>query len=109
MERPETIGETVAMINDAGGRAGAVRVDHTSEQEVASLAARLRDEAGHLDLLMNSIWGADPQIDLGRRFWEVGLAKVRSHLDQTFINHVITNRHVAPLMVEAGTVRLRVA
>ncbi len=71
MERPETIDETVAMINDAGGRAVAVRVDHTSEQEVASLAARLRDEAGHLDPLVNSIWGADPEIDWGRCFWEV--------------------------------------
>ncbi len=27
---------------------------------------------------------------------------MRSYLDQTFISHVITNRHLAPLMVETG-------
>ena len=101
MDRSETIDQTVAMIEEAGGRAVAVRVDHTREEEVASLAARVRDEAGRLDVLVNSIWGADPQIDWGRRFWEVDLAKVHAYLDQTLISHVITSRHLAPLMVEA--------
>jgi len=101
MDRPETIEQTVAMIEAAGGRAVAVRVDHTREEEVARLAARVRDEAGRLDVLVNSIWGADPQIDWGHRFWEVELAKVHAYLDQTLISHVITSRHLAPLMVEA--------
>ena len=101
MDRPETIDQTVALIEEAGGRAVAVRVDHTREEEVARLAARIRDEAGRLDVLVNSIWGADPQVDWGRRFWEVDLAKVHAYLDQTLISHVITSRHCAPLMVEA--------
>ena len=101
MDRPEMIEQTVAMIEEAGGRAVAVRVDHTREEEVARLAARVRDEAGRLDVLVNSIWGADPQIDWGRRFWEVDLAKVHAYLDQTLISHVITSRHLAPPMVEA--------
>src|ERR1700731_299824 len=60
MDRPETIDQTVAMIEQAGGRAIAVRVDHTREEEVASLAARVRNDAGRVDVLVNSIWGADP-------------------------------------------------
>src|SRR5271166_6367277 len=59
MDRPETIDETVALIEKAGGRAIAVRVDHTREDEVAHLAARVRNDAGRLDVLVNSIWGAD--------------------------------------------------
>src|SRR3954471_16770272 len=55
MGRPETIDQTVAMIEQAGGRALAVRVDHTREEEVATLAARVRTEAGRLDVLVNSI------------------------------------------------------
>ena len=102
MDRPETIDQTVAMIEQAGGRAVAVRVDHTRDEDVASLAARIRQEAGRVDVLVNSIWGADPQIDWGRRFWEIDLANVRAYLDQTLVSHVITNRHVAPLMVEAS-------
>jgi NAD(P)-dependent dehydrogenase (short-subunit alcohol dehydrogenase family) len=77
-------------------------VDHTREDDVASLADRIRKDAGRLDVLVNSIWGADPQIDWGRRFWEIELANVRGYLDQTLVSHVITNRHMAPLVVEAN-------
>jgi NAD(P)-dependent dehydrogenase (short-subunit alcohol dehydrogenase family) len=101
MDRPETIDETVALIEKAGGRALAVRVDHTREEEAASLAARVRSEAGRLDVLVNSIWGADPMVDWAQRFWEVDLSKIHAYLDQTLLSHVITNRHLAPLMVEA--------
>ena len=39
--RPETIDETAAMITTAGGRAIAVRVDHTHEGEVKALFRRI--------------------------------------------------------------------
>ncbi len=61
MDRPETLEETVALIEKAGGRAVAVRTDHTHEEEVASLAAQVRRDAGRLDVLVNSIWGVDPK------------------------------------------------
>lgn len=102
MDRPETIDETVALIEQAGGRAVAVRVDHTREEDVARLAARVRNDGGRLDVLVNSIWGADPQIDWGRRFWEIDLTQIRGYLDQTLISHVITNRHMVPLMMEVN-------
>jgi NAD(P)-dependent dehydrogenase (short-subunit alcohol dehydrogenase family) len=100
MDRPETIDETVAMIERAGGRAVAVRVDHAREAELVSLAARVRNEMGRLDVLVNSIWGADPMLDWAHRFWEIDLAKVRAYLDQTLISHVMTSRCLAPLMIE---------
>jgi NAD(P)-dependent dehydrogenase (short-subunit alcohol dehydrogenase family) len=102
MDRPETLDETVAMIENVGGRAVAVRVDHTHEEEVANLAARVRKEAGRLDVLVNSIWGGDPMINWSQNFWEIDLANLRPYIDQTLLSHVITNRHLAPLMVEAG-------
>ncbi|CAK4829120.1 unnamed protein product [Aphanomyces euteiches] len=102
MARPETIDETAALIEQDGGRAIAVQVDHTREEEVASLAARVRNEAGRVDVLVNSIWGADPMIDWSRRFWEVDLTNIRGYLDQTLITHVITCRHFTPLMIEAN-------
>lgn len=101
MDRPETINDTVELIEKAGGRAIAVRVDHTREEEVASLATRVQSESGQLDVLVNSIWGADPMVDWSKRFWEIDLGKVHAYLDQTLVSHVTTNRHLAPLMVEA--------
>ncbi|HEX3918286.1 MAG TPA: SDR family oxidoreductase [Caulobacteraceae bacterium] len=102
MDRPETIDETAAMIREAGGAAIAVQVDHTHEDEVASLADRVRSESGRLDVLVGSIWGADPMLDWSKRFWEIDLAGLRAYLDQTLTSHLITNRHFAPLMVEAN-------
>lgn len=102
MDRPETIDQTAALIEQAGGRAVAVRVDHTHEDEVARLAERVRSETGRLDVLVNSIWGGDPLLDWSGRFWETDLSKVHAYLDQTLISHVITCRRLTPLMVEAN-------
>ncbi len=98
--RPETIEETASLIEQAGGKAIAIQVDHTQEEEVKELAARIRGDSGRLDILVNSIWGADPMIDWARRFWELDLANIRGYLNQTLISHLITCRHAAPLMVE---------
>jgi NAD(P)-dependent dehydrogenase (short-subunit alcohol dehydrogenase family) len=102
MDRPETVDETAALIEAAGGRAVAVRVDHTREEEVAGLAERVRATSGRLDVLVNSIWGADPMIDWSKRFWEIDLSKLHAYLDQTLVSHVYSNRHFAPMMVAAG-------
>jgi NAD(P)-dependent dehydrogenase (short-subunit alcohol dehydrogenase family) len=69
---------------------------------VAGLADRIRGEAGRLDVLVNSIWGADPMLNWSQPFWEIDLANLRAYIDQTLISHVITNRRFAPLMVEAN-------
>src|SRR3954466_458698 len=55
MDRPETIEETAELTRQAGGQAIALRVDHTHEEEVAELAARIRSETGRLDVLVDSI------------------------------------------------------
>ena len=101
MDRPETIDETAALIVEAGGQALAVRVDHTRDAEVEALAARVRAQSGRLDVLVNSIWGGDPMIDWAKSFWQIDLSKIRAYLDQTLASHLITNRLLAPLMVEA--------
>src|SRR3954467_14764253 len=55
--RPETIEETAALVDAAGGRGIAVRVDHTSAEEVAALFARVQREQKRLDVLVNVITG----------------------------------------------------
>jgi NAD(P)-dependent dehydrogenase (short-subunit alcohol dehydrogenase family) len=59
-KRPETIEETAEMIATAGGRAVAIRVDHTLESEVQALFERVDKEQGRLDVLVNSVAGEDP-------------------------------------------------
>ena len=102
MRRPETIEETAELIQAAGGRAHAVRVDHSLEAEVEALAARIKAESGRLDILVNDLWGGDPMLDWSAKVWQLDIAAARGLIDQSLTSHLITVRHLAPMMVEAG-------
>jgi NAD(P)-dependent dehydrogenase (short-subunit alcohol dehydrogenase family) len=102
MNRPETIEETAALVNEHGGHGVAVRADHTREDEVAALIARIEAERGRLDILVNDIWGGDPMVDWSAKFWQLDIATVRALVDQAVMTHLITARHAAPLMVRQG-------
>ena len=57
--RPETIEETAALVQEAGGHGIAVQVDHLDPARVQALVARIEQEQGQLDILINDVWGAD--------------------------------------------------
>jgi NAD(P)-dependent dehydrogenase (short-subunit alcohol dehydrogenase family) len=97
--RPETIDETAEMVTAYGGKGIAVRVDHSVPQEVAALFARIKAEAGRLDILVNDVWGGDELME-GKPFWELSLEKGLRMLRQAVDTHLITARYGAPLMVE---------
>ena len=100
MNRPETLEETAELIVAAGGQAHAVRVDHTQEAEVEALVARIREEAGRLDVLVNDLWGGDPMIDWSAKVWQLDIPATRTLIDQALVSHLITARHALPLMIE---------
>lgn len=99
--RPETLEETGALVEAAGGRAIVVRCDHTDEAQVEALAGRIRAESGRLDLLVNDIWGGDDLIGWGQRFWQIEPAAVRTLAERSILSHWMTARSCAPLMIEA--------
>lgn len=70
---PGTLDETAAEVTARGGLGLAVRCDHTSEAEVAALFARVQQEHGRLDLLVNNVWGGYAEHDVktfSLPFWE---------------------------------------
>ena len=97
--RPETIHETAELVTAAGGKGIAVRVDHTVEAEVRALADRVREEHGHLDVLVNDIWGGDALTRWGTPFWELHVADGLAMLERAVHTHLITSRHLVPLML----------
>ena len=103
MGRLETIEETAALVDGQGGEGVAVRTDHTHEEEVAALVARIEAERGRLDILVNDIWGGDPMIDWGAKFWQLDIGTVRALVEQAVVSHMITARHAAPLMLRQGS------
>ena len=98
--RPETIEETAELVTAEGGRGIAIRTDHTVEAEVERLFARVRAEAGRLDVLVNDIWGGDALTEWGTPFWELSTAQGFVLLERAVHTHIITSRHGAPLMIE---------
>ena len=93
--RPETIDETAEMISRAGGKAIAVRVDHTVEPEVEELFARIDRDHGRLDILVNSIAGEEPMMRQFDWFWKVNLKNGEAVFRQALLSHIITAKHAA--------------
>jgi NAD(P)-dependent dehydrogenase (short-subunit alcohol dehydrogenase family) len=52
-----TIEDTAELVDAAGEVGVAVRCDHTVDEQVARLFARVEKEHGHLDLIVNNVWG----------------------------------------------------
>jgi NAD(P)-dependent dehydrogenase (short-subunit alcohol dehydrogenase family) len=102
-KRPETINETAALVTRHGGKGVAVRVDHTVEEQVATLFKRVRREQGRLDVLVNDVWGGDDLMQWGTPFWQLDMKKGRAMLMRAVWAHALTARHGVPLMVEQGS------
>jgi NAD(P)-dependent dehydrogenase (short-subunit alcohol dehydrogenase family) len=103
-DRPETIEETAELVTALGGTGIAEVVDHLDSDQVSALAGRIRGEHGHIDVLVNDIWGAETlkggPAEWNRPIWELdlddGLRILRLGID----THLITSHHLLPLLVE---------
>ncbi|MBP2446755.1 SDR family oxidoreductase [Rhizobium leguminosarum] len=98
--RPETIEGTAELVTAAGGRGIAVRVDHLVEAEVEALVARIRAEAGRLDILVNDIWGGEKLFEWDKSVWEHSLDNGLRMLRLGIDTHLITAHYALPLMIE---------
>ena len=72
-ERPETIEETAELVDQAGGRGNAFRVDHLEPDQVRSLMRRIEEEQGRLDVLVNDVWGGERLIEWNVPVWQHSL------------------------------------
>ena len=103
-DRPETIEETAALVDELGGEGVALQVDHLDAGAVRALAHRIRGDYGGIDILVNDIWGAEvlkgPPPTWNRPIWEHdlddGLRILRLGVD----THLITSHCLHPLLIE---------
>ena len=103
-DRSETIEETATLVTELGGVGIAIQVDHLDSGQVAQLAQRVASEHGHIDVLVNDIWGAEalkgPPSAWNTPIWQhdldVGLRILRLAVD----THLITSHHLLPLLVD---------
>jgi NAD(P)-dependent dehydrogenase (short-subunit alcohol dehydrogenase family) len=95
---PGTIHETAAAVTAAGGRGIAVRVDHSVDEEVASLFDHVGKTHDRLDILVNNACALHEQLTAPGNFWEKPLGIV-DMLDVGLRSSYVASYYAAPLMV----------
>jgi NAD(P)-dependent dehydrogenase (short-subunit alcohol dehydrogenase family) len=96
--RPETIEQTAAMIKAAGGRAVALRVDHTRENEVKALFRRIMRAHKRIDVVVDSVAGEDPLMGTYGFLWQAHLENADAIFRQALTSRIITAKHAALAM-----------
>lgn len=99
-DRAETIEETAELVTGLGGTGVAEVVDHLDSEQVAGLAGRIRAAYGHLDVLVNDIWGAEQLKEWDTPVWEHDLANGLRILRLGVETHLVTAHHLLPLLVD---------
>jgi NAD(P)-dependent dehydrogenase (short-subunit alcohol dehydrogenase family) len=104
-----TLTEAAAEVTAAGGLGIPVVCDHTDDEQVRALFARIAEEQGRLDILVNNVWGGYEHFYDGTRFWEEqGFWTVPiERWDKSFASgvraHYVASALAAPLMIAQGT------
>jgi NAD(P)-dependent dehydrogenase (short-subunit alcohol dehydrogenase family) len=99
---PGSVAGTARAINEGGGTGIPVHCDHSDDEQVRDLFARVRAEQGRLDILVNNATGLHPALTEHGPFWEKPLELV-SLLDVGMRSHYVASWFAAPLLVAGGS------
>ena len=103
-KRPETIEETAELVTHLGGIGIAVPVDHLVPEKVKTLAEMIRKDHGHIDILVNDIWGAEllkgGPADWNTPIWKHNLDSGLRILRLAIDTHLITSHYLLPLLIK---------
>jgi NAD(P)-dependent dehydrogenase (short-subunit alcohol dehydrogenase family) len=103
-DRPETIEKTAELVTQLGGVGVAVAVDHLDLEQVSALAEQIRTKHGHIDVLVNDIWGAEKlkggPAEWNKPIWQHDLDKGLRILRLAIDTHLITSHHLLPLLTD---------
>jgi NAD(P)-dependent dehydrogenase (short-subunit alcohol dehydrogenase family) len=103
-DRPETIEETAELVTRLGGTGIAAQIDHLDAEQVRAFAEKLRREHGHIDVLVNDIWGGEVlkggPADWNKPIWKHDLAAGLRILRLAIDTHLVTSHFLLPLLIE---------
>jgi NAD(P)-dependent dehydrogenase (short-subunit alcohol dehydrogenase family) len=102
--RAETIEETAELVTHLGGTGIAAAVDHLDPDQVKALAEQIRTNHGHVDVLVNDIWGGEllkgGPAEWNTPLWRLDLDKGVRILRLAIDTHLITSHHLLPLLID---------
>ena len=95
---PGTVGETAALCDERGGKGIAVQVDHAQDEQVAALFARVQQDEGRLDILVNNAFSLPEDLTVAKPFWEKPLSNLEM-FEVGVRSNFVAAWHAAKLMV----------
>lgn len=98
---PGTIYETAEAVTAAGGNGIAIRCDHADDDAVAELFAKIAQDEGRLDILVNNAAAIYDELTHPGNFWEKPL-KLGDLMNVGLRSSYVASWHAARLMVPAG-------
>jgi NAD(P)-dependent dehydrogenase (short-subunit alcohol dehydrogenase family) len=103
-DRPETIEETAELVTSLGGIGIPVVADHLDPDQVRRFSERIREAHGHIDVLVNDIWGAEllkgGPSDWNKPIWQLDLQMGLRILRLAIDTHLITSYYLLPLLID---------
>lgn len=104
---PHAVEDTADEVSAAGGHGIAVACDHTDDEQVRALFARIRDEQGRLDVLVANAWGGYipyPEHNewFSKPFWDQSMDRWDGMFTAGLRSHMATCLFGMPLLREAG-------
>lgn len=95
---PGTVGETAAECKQRGGKGIAVQVDHSNDEQVATLFEQVNREQGRLDILVNNALALPEDLTQPKPFWEKPLSNWEM-VDVGVRSNFVAAWHAAKIMV----------
>lgn len=97
---PGTVGQTAADVTAAGGTGIAVACDHGDDAQVEALFARVRQEHGHVEILVNSAIAIPDPLTEVAPFWQKPLS-MTALLDVGLRSTYVACHQAADLLIAA--------
>ena len=97
-----TIDTTARLVTEAGGEGRAIRCDHGDDEDIARLFGQIKDEAGHIDVLVNNVYKIPDPPAWGGGFWDHPIQIWDDQVGIGLRAHYVASWHAAALMFEAG-------
>ena len=100
----ERLQSTVDAADGAPGRIRALECDHSRDEEILAVVARIADETGRLDLLVNNAW-TNPEgfVGFNGRFWERPTTDWDALMGVGLRAHYVASCEATKVMVPQGS------